>query len=113
MVTIAALRARFKGWQPDGTYTLGKWAYPINIVAILYQLFGIVIMVYPHYSGVSWLDNYIVLLGVAVIYGVGLIYMLVGRPWGTSDQPFGDAITMHHKKAAAPAPVSGAPQEAS
>jgi amino acid transporter len=100
MVTIAALRARLKGWQPDGRFTMGSWGLLITSAAIAYQFIAILDMCYPHYANVSWLDNYIVILGLVIVFGIGIVYMALGRPWGTSTAPSSDAIALHHRKAA-------------
>lgn len=84
MVTVAALIARLRGWKPAGRFRLGKWAYPVNIIAILYGAAMLVNVVLP--SGLnsprSVLFNYdwMTLVVVFVIVVIGALYFLVVRP---------------------------------
>lgn len=93
MVVLAALRARIKGWKPGGTYTLGGWGMIVNVLALAYGLFGIWLLAKPY--GVpewSFLDNWIVSVSAVIIIAIGLVYMLVARPYAKGDHPAGDAI---------------------
>jgi hypothetical protein len=47
MLVLAALIARFKGWKPTGPFTLGRWGWSINIVALLYGVSAIIDMMWP------------------------------------------------------------------
>ncbi len=47
MIVLAALLARFKGWQPAGVFRLGVWALPVNAVAFAFGVSAIVDMVWP------------------------------------------------------------------
>jgi hypothetical protein len=42
--------------------------------------------------GVSWYDNWIVVLSTAVVLAVGLLYMIGARPWEKSAAAAGDAV---------------------
>lgn len=84
MVTVAALIARLRGWRPEGSFRLGKWAYLVNIVAIAYGALMLLNIVLPTglNSPKSVLFNYdwmtfIVMLFILVI---GALYFLVSRP---------------------------------
>lgn len=92
MVVIAALRARLKGWQPSGRFTLGTWGLPVTIAALAYQLAAAVNMAWPRTPDAAWYDNYLVLLSLAIVLGVGVVYLTVVRPHHTSDAPHADAI---------------------
>ncbi|NEC28600.1 amino acid permease [Streptomyces sp. SID8111] len=92
MVVFAALRARLKGWRPNGAYRLGKWGLPVNIAALVYGITGIVTMAWPRTPEAPWYDNYIVLLSGAVVVGLGLLYMAIHPAYGRSDAPYDDAI---------------------
>ena len=46
MVVVAALIARVRGWRPKG-FDLGRWAYPVYLVAIVYGVGMLVNIVYP------------------------------------------------------------------
>jgi len=91
-VVLAALRQRMKGWRPAGLWNLGNWGLVVNVVALAYGLFAIYLLIRPGDTGV-FLDDWIVAIGVAVVAGSGLLYLLVARPDRHSDGvPEGDAI---------------------
>lgn len=92
MVVLAALIARARGWRPAGRWTLGRWGLPINIAALVYGVAASVNVAWPRTPELPWYDNWIVLLGSAVVIGIGVIYMVVARPWGRSMAPAGDAV---------------------
>jgi hypothetical protein len=62
----------------------------INVVALVYQLAAATDMAWPR--GDKWYDRYLVLLSLAVILGVGLLYLFGARPHLRSDSAAGDAI---------------------
>ncbi|BDV32235.1 APC family permease [Microbacterium terricola] len=93
MVVLAALRQRVKGWKPAGPFSLGRWGIVVNIVALAYGIFAIYLLAKPGESGVV-LTDWIVLLGLGVVMGTGLVYMLLARPDRKSDAPSGDAIAV-------------------
>ena len=84
MVVLAALIARLRGWRPEGTFRLGRWAYPIIIGALVYQVLMLLNILVPtgNSSPKAALFNYDWLtLGVVVIIVIiGAIYYLVSRP---------------------------------
>ncbi len=80
MVVLAALRARMKGWKPSGKYRLGRWAMPVNVAALCYGVAAIINISWPRTPDSPWYDNYVVLLMSAGIIGLGLVYMVTGRP---------------------------------
>jgi len=92
MVVLAALRARLKGWKPTGAYRMGAWAMPVNIIALTYGILAMINMCWPRTPDVSWFDNYIVLVMTSIIVLIGLVYMVLARPYARGDQPWGDAI---------------------
>lgn len=47
MVVFAALRARLKGWQPNGAVRLGRWGMPVTIAALTYGVLAMVNMASP------------------------------------------------------------------
>jgi amino acid transporter len=102
MVTVAALIARMRGWKPAGKFRLGTWAYPVNILAILYGAAMLVNVVLPTglNSPRSVLFNYdwMTLVVVFVIAVIGALYFLVVRPQR--------AITRAHPPLAEAAAVS-------
>ncbi|MGH3949812.1 MAG: APC family permease [Pseudonocardiaceae bacterium] len=92
MVVLAALRARLKGWRPAGKFTLGRWALPVNIGALTWGVVGIVNMCWPRTPDAPWYDDYLVLISGLVVIGVGLCYLLVGKPHLRGDAAAGDAV---------------------
>jgi amino acid transporter len=91
-VVLAALRQRLKGWRPAGLWNLGSWGLLVNILALAYGLFAIYLLIRPGDAG-TFLDRWIVAIGVAIVAGSGLLYLLIARPDRHSDGvPEGDAI---------------------
>jgi amino acid transporter len=84
MVVLAALIARLRGWRPTGSFTLGRWAFPVNVLALIYGVAMLVNIVIP--TGVNsprgLLFNYgsVTLAVMIVIMGVGALYFVLGRP---------------------------------
>ena len=91
MVVFAALRQRLKGWKPAGEWTVGKWGLLINALALAYGITAIYLLAQPADSE-SFFDQWIVLIGLAVVIGSGLLYMFVAKPYGKSNAPENDAI---------------------
>lgn len=92
MVVLAALRARLKGWQPSGEFTLGRWGLPVNVAALAYGVFAMVNMAWPRTPDAPWYDNYLVALSAVVGVGIGAVYFALHRPHVRSDAAHGDAI---------------------
>ena len=83
LTVIGAIIARARGWQPEGAFQLGKWAWPVLIIAAGYLGAMFLNVVYP--SGlasarglfnIDWITLFIIFI-IAVLGGV---YMLLGRP---------------------------------
>lgn len=92
-VVLAALRQRLKGWKPAGPFSLGTAGFAVNVVALAYGIFAIVLLARPGSTGV-FLDDWIVLVGLAVVVGSGLLYLFIAHPHSSSHAPEGDAIEM-------------------
>ena len=90
MVVLAALRAHAKGWKPAGAWTMGRWGFAINALALTYGVAAIINMCWPR--GADWGTRWVVLVGLAVVIGVGLVYMALARPYAHGNQPWSDAI---------------------
>src|SRR6478672_6753470 len=83
LTVIGAIIARARGWKPEGTFRLGKWAWPVLIVAGGYLAAMFVNVVYP--SGLSsgraiFNIDWITLFIIFIIAVVGGLYLLIGRP---------------------------------
>jgi amino acid transporter len=79
LTVIGSGIARRRGWQPDGSFTLGRWGWPVTIASGVYLLVMLVDILYP--SGISSgraLLNYdwITLTVVVLILVVGLLVRL-------------------------------------
>jgi amino acid transporter len=115
-VVLAALRQRLKGWRPAGLWNLGSWGLVVNVVALGYGVFALYLLIRPGDTGV-FLDDWIVAIGIAVVAGSGLLYLLVARPDRHSDGvPEGDAIEVARhlrqiRQAAHPGAAPPAPRE--
>ncbi|UTX53124.1 APC family permease [Leucobacter aridicollis] len=90
MVVLAALRQRFKGWKPAGPFTLGRLGMVVNIAALAYGVFAIILLAKPGEGG-TFFQNYVVLIGLAVVLVSGLLYLFLARPDKQSTAPEGDA----------------------
>jgi amino acid transporter len=91
-VVLAALRQRLKGWRPAGLWNLGQWGTVVNVLALAYGIFAMVLLLQPA-DAESFLDRWIVAVGLLVVGGSGLLYLYLGRPDRRSgDFPEGDAI---------------------
>ena len=90
-VVLAALRQRLLGWRPGGRWNLGSWGLPVNALALAYGVFAIVLLLRPADAD-AFLDRWVVLIGLCVVAGSGLLYLLLARPDRHShDIPEGDA----------------------
>jgi amino acid transporter len=84
LTVIGVIIARMRGWIPEGSFQLGRWAWPVTIVAVLYLGLMLINVVAPTGldSGRGALFNldWITLLVMAIIAVVGLVFFLVARP---------------------------------
>jgi amino acid transporter len=93
MVVLAALIARRRGWVPAGRFTLGRWGLTVNVLALIYGVAGALNLAWPRGADdVAWSDKWIVVIGCAIVVGVGLAYMVLGRPYERGAAPAGDAV---------------------
>lgn len=85
MVVIAALIARARGWKPSGAFRLGKWAWPVNIAALVYGVLAIINMTWPRGG------DYNMMISCGIVLGMGFVYMLLFKPYDRGQSPYGDA----------------------
>jgi amino acid transporter len=95
MLVLAALIARFNGWKPAGPFTLGRWGWSVNVLALLYGVSAIIDMIWPRSPNDPWYSNYGMIVTAAGVILLGLIYMLAGRPYDHGNAPAGDAHLLH------------------
>jgi amino acid transporter len=93
MVVLGALRQRLRGWRPAGPFSLGRLGIVVNVLALGYGLFAVVLLANPGTSG-DFVTDWIVLIGLGVVAVIGAIYLFAVRPDRLSDAPEGDAIAV-------------------
>ena len=91
-VVLAALIQRFRGWKPAGPWNLGSWGMVFNIAALAYGIFALWQLIVPDVLAQG---------GVALVLGVGAIYLFIARPDKRSNAPFSDAIKISEEMRAA------------
>jgi amino acid transporter len=93
MVVVGALVARIRGWRPRG-FDLGRWAYPVYAVAIVYGIGMLVNIVYPGALTTprAELFNYgwMTLVVMFVILVIGGVVFVAHRPHLRHGRPVGD-----------------------
>jgi amino acid transporter len=94
MVVLAALIARTKGWKPTGPFTLGRWGWPVNIIALVYGVSAIFDMVWPRNPQDPWYSNYGMIVTAVGVFVLGAIYMLAAKPYDRGHAPAGDAYVL-------------------
>jgi amino acid transporter len=104
MVVLGGLIVRSKGWPKDKAYfNLGKWGWPVNIVALVYGVFMIINLSWPRTAGVAWYNNYIVVVSVTIWLFLGIIVYLIQRMRGVDL-----SATIHELDVAPAAPAMAA-----
>lgn len=93
MVVLASLRQRAKGWKPAGPWSLGAWGIVVNVLALAYGIFAMILLARPGETGEFFAD-YVVLIGLVVVLAVGFLYLFIARPDRKSDAPEDDAIAV-------------------
>jgi hypothetical protein len=89
-----------KGWRPAGLWTLGSWGFLVNVIALAYGIFAIYLLARPGDTG-AFLDRWVVAIGLLIVAGTGLLYLVLARPDRHSDAvPEGDAreVAAHLKQ---------------
>ncbi|HUZ71250.1 MAG TPA: amino acid permease [Candidatus Saccharimonadales bacterium] len=95
LVVLAALIARLRGWRPEGSFKLGKWALPVMVAGLVWLTAMLVNILLP--SGVSSprgaLFNYdwMTLIVVVVIVALGALYSLFAHPARRIQKPAAQA----------------------
>ena len=84
LTVTGAFVARRRGWQPQGSFTLGKWGVPVTVGAMLYLAAMLINIVWPSSlsSGRAVLFNYgwVTLLVMMAIVIIGALYEGLARP---------------------------------
>jgi len=95
MVVLGALIARAKGWRPAGPFTLGPWAWTVNVIALAYGIFAIINMAWPRSPNDPWYSNYGMIVTTIGVLILGAVYMIAARPYEHGNAPAGDAHRLH------------------
>jgi amino acid transporter len=85
LVCVAALYARLSGrWVPAGRFSLGRFALPVNIAAVVWLTFEAINIAWPRtvlaVPGAKFYQVWAIILIFGVLSVIGLIYVLVSRP---------------------------------
>src|SRR3954447_17087315 len=83
LTVIGAIVAGRRGWVAEGSFRLGRWAWPVTIIAAVYLGLMFINVAFP-----SGLDSpraffnldWITLTVIVVIALVGALYFFIGRP---------------------------------
>jgi amino acid transporter len=82
LTVVGAAIARLRGWVPEGKFQLGKWAWPVIIVAGLYLLVMLVNVVAPTglsspraYFNIDW----ITLVVMIIVFIVGAVLFALAK----------------------------------
>src|SRR3954466_1782710 len=83
MTVIGAAVARRRGWQPAGSFTLGRWGWPVTIAAIAYLGLMLLNVVVP--SGLSsgralFNIDWLTLVVMVIIAAVGAVVYFRAQP---------------------------------
>ena len=95
MVVAGALYARARGWTPAGPFTLGRWGWPVNLLALGYGIFAIINMLWPRSPHDPWYTNYGMMVTTAGVLVLGTLYMVLAKPYDHGNAPAGDAYRLH------------------
>jgi amino acid transporter len=112
LTVIGAMIARARGWVPAGKFTMGRWAWPVSIVAGLYLALMLVNVVLPTGlgSGRSYFNlDWVTLLVMAVVAVAGIIVYVAVHGGREIDAHMVDTDAPGHLPPATPgdAAVSG------
>jgi amino acid transporter len=84
MTVIAAIVARARGWVPEGSFQLGRWAWWVYISAAAYLSLVLLNIVAPSgldsARGALFNLDWITLLVIAIIAAAGALYFFIARP---------------------------------
>ena len=79
-VVLASIIARARGWRPGGSFTLGAWGWPVNIIGLVYGVSAIIILSYYSSASDVFFDRWLVPISAGIVFVIGLAYLLIVRP---------------------------------
>jgi amino acid transporter len=83
LTVIAAAIARARGWVPEGAFQLGRWGWPVTIIALGYLGLMFINLALPtglDSSRAFFNLDWITLTVIFVIAVVGAVYFVISRP---------------------------------
>ena len=85
LVCAAALYARLSGrWVPAGRFSLGRFALPVNIAAVVWLTFEAINIAWPRtvlaVPGAKFYQVWAIVLIFSALVVIGIVYVLVSRP---------------------------------
>jgi amino acid transporter len=97
LTVIGSMIARSRGWRPAGAFRLGRWGWPVSIVAAAYLALMLLNIVVPtglgSPRGALFNLDWITLLVVIVLLLIGAVYFLIARPDRRSaDEPVPEEV---------------------
>jgi amino acid transporter len=85
LTVIGAIVARSRGWQAEGPFTLGRWAWPVTLIAAGYLGIMFINVIAPtglsSPRGALFNLDWVTLAVMFVIAVVGLLAYVVAKPW--------------------------------
>jgi amino acid transporter len=85
LTVIGAIVARSRGWQAEGPFTLGRWAWPVTLIAAGYLGIMFINVIAPtglsSPRGALFNLDWVTLSVMFVIAVVGLLAYVVAKPW--------------------------------
>jgi amino acid transporter len=85
LTVVGAIVARSRGWQAEGPFTLGRWAWPVTLVAAGYLGIMFINVIAPtglsSPRGALFNLDWVTLSVMFVIAAVGLLAYVVAKPW--------------------------------
>jgi amino acid transporter len=84
LTVIGSMIARSRGWQPSGSFTLGRFGWPVSILAAVYLVLMLVNIVLPSGltspRGALFNFDWITLAVVVFLLIIGAVYFFCARP---------------------------------
>jgi amino acid transporter len=84
LTVIGSMIARSRGWRPAGAFRLGRWGWPVSIVAAAYLAVMLVNIVVPtglaSPRGALFNLDWITLVVMIVLLLIGAVYFVIARP---------------------------------
>jgi amino acid transporter len=83
LVVLGAIIAKVRGWKPSGAFTLGGLGMVVNVLALVYGVFGIWTLCTKggaYDPAGSFFDRNLVIVSLIGVTLVGWVYLLVARP---------------------------------